>query len=142
MAMNKSRLALLLLLTFFTTATAQHLIQPQNKNALEKADVLYNTRRYDEARAELQRVIDDEPTNAEAFWLLGRVNQQLDEQEAAISAFKTAIFWEPHLIDAHLSLARIFLTRNKRSEAKKYIKLALEIDPANQEALALHKVSR
>jgi Tfp pilus assembly protein PilF len=113
--MNRFRLAVLLILAFFTTATAQRPDQAQRINPLQKA---------------------------EAFWLLGRVNQQLDEQEAAISAFKTAIFWEPHLIDAHLSLARIFLTRNKRSEAKKYIKLALEIDPANQEALALHKVSR
>ena len=137
------RLALLLVLTSFATATAQRPGPTQDQNSLlQKADELYNARRYDDARVELQRVIKYEPANAEAFWLLGRVNQQLDEQEAAISAFKTAIFWEPHLIDAHLSLARIFLTRNKRSEAKKYIKLALEIDPANQEALALHKVSR
>jgi Tfp pilus assembly protein PilF len=140
--MNRFRLAVLLILAFFTTATAQRPDQAQRINPLQKADELYNARRYDDARVELQRVIKYEPANAEAFWLLGRVNQQLDEQEAAISAFKTAIFWEPHLIDAHLSLARIFLTRNKRSEAKKYIKLALEIDPANQEALALHKVSR
>jgi len=142
MAMNKSRLALLLLLTFFTTATAQHLIQPQNKNALEKADVLYNTRRYDEARAELQRVIDDEPTNAEAFWLLGRINQQTHDHENAIAAYQTAIFWEPHLIDTYISVVRILLTRNKRSEAKKYIERALAIDPANQEVLALRKLSR
>ena len=90
------RLALLLVVTSFATATAQRPGPTQNQNSLlQKADELYNARRYDEARAELRRVIENEPTNAEAFWLLGRVNQQLHEQEAAIAAFQTAIFWEP-----------------------------------------------
>jgi cytochrome c-type biogenesis protein CcmH/NrfG len=137
------RLALLLVLTICATATAQHPEPAQNQNSLlQKADELYNARRYDEAQAELRRVIENEPTNAEAFWLLGRIHQQLHEQEDAIGAFQTAIFWEPHLIDTHISLVRIFLVQNKRSEAKKYIKLALAIDPANQEALVLRKLLR
>lgn len=136
------RLALLLVLSLFTTATAQRGLPSPNQNALEKADQLYNTRRYDDARAELRGVIENEPTNAEAFWLLGRINQQTHDYEEAIAAYQTAIFWEPHLIDTHISLLRILLAHNKRTEAKKYLKLALAIDPANQEVLALRKLSR
>ena len=138
--MNK--LALLLVLTICATVTAQRPDPAQNQNALQKAEELYNARCYDDARYELKRVVLEEPTNAEAYWLLGQVNQQLHDPQAAIDAFKTAIFWEPRLIDAHISLVRILLTRNKHSEAKKYLKWALEIDPANPEVLALHKISR
>jgi hypothetical protein len=54
---------------------------------------------------------------------------------------QTAIFWEPH-IETHITLVRILLAQNNRTEAKKYLKLALAIDPANQEVLALRKISR
>lgn len=132
------RLAVLFILTVFTTTPAQ---QP-DKHPLQTAEELYNARRYDDAHTVLQRVIEGEPTNAEAFWLLGLVSQQLDDPEAAISAYKTAIFWEPNRIDTHISLARILLARNQHSEAKKYIKLALAIDPANQEVQTLRRLSR
>jgi hypothetical protein len=53
--------------------------------------------------------LTNEPTNAEAYLLSGRINQRRSDQEAAIAALKTAIFWDPKLIDAHILLGRIFL---------------------------------
>jgi len=35
-------------------------------------------------------------------------------KEAAIAALKTAIFWDPKLIDAHILLGKIFLERGDR----------------------------
>ena len=78
-----------------------------------------------------------EPTSAEAFLLIGRINQRLGDQRAAISALKTAIFWESKTIDAHILLGRIFLDLNDRAQALTYARSAIDIDPNNQEAIGL-----
>ena len=82
-----------------------------------------------------------EPTNAEAFLLSGRINQRRGDQEAAIAALKTAIFWDPppKMIDAHILLGRIFLERGDLGEARKYASSAMNIDPNNPEAMALQR---
>jgi tetratricopeptide (TPR) repeat protein len=106
---------------------------------LVKARALYQEGRDDEALTELHRVLTNEPTNAEAYLLSGRINQRRSDQEAAIAALKTAIFWDPKLIDAHILLGRIFLERGDRGEATKFATSAMTIDPNNQEAIALQR---
>src|SRR6266550_1088532 len=67
------------------------------EDLLAKARDLYQAGRDDEALPELHRVVMLEPTNAEAYLLSGRINQRRGDQEAAIAALKTAIFWDPKL---------------------------------------------
>jgi tetratricopeptide (TPR) repeat protein len=121
------------------------LIEAANANnteeALNKIRDLYQQGRDDEALAEIRKVLIVEPTNAEAFLLSGRINQRRGDQEAAIAALKTAIFWDPppKMIDAHILLGRIFLERGDLGEARKYAVSAINIDPSNQEAMALQR---
>ena len=107
------------------------------EDLLAKARDLYQAGRDDEALPELHRVVMLEPTNAEAYLLSGRINQRRSDPEAAIAALKTAIFWDPKLIDAHILLGRIFLERGDLGEARKFATSATNIDPNNQEAIAL-----
>ena len=100
---------------------------------------LYQQGRDDEALAEIRKLLNMEPTTADAFLLSGRINQRRGDQEAAIAALKTAIFWDSRLIDAHILLGRIFLERGDIAEAKKYAASAIAIDPDNQEAMALQR---
>ena len=65
------------------------------QDLLIKARDLYQAGRDDEALPELHRVVMIEPTNAEAYLLSGRINLRRSDQEAAIAALKTAIFWDP-----------------------------------------------
>jgi len=109
------------------------------QDLLGKARDLYQAGRDDEALPELHRVVMIEPTNAEAYLLSGRINLRRGDQEAAIAALKTAIFWDSKLIDAHILLGRIFLDRGDRGEARKYALSAIAIDPNNQEAIALQR---
>jgi len=111
------------------------------QEALNKIRDLYEKGQDDEALAEIRKLLIIEPTNAEAFLLSGRINQRRGDQEAAIAALKTAIFWEPppKMIDAHILLGRIFLERGDLGEAKKYAASAMNIDPNNQEAMALQR---
>jgi tetratricopeptide (TPR) repeat protein len=106
---------------------------------LKKAREYYQSGRDDDALAELHRVVMIEPTNAEAYLLVGRIHLRRGDQEAAIAALKTAIFWDPKLIDAHIQLGKIFLDRGDRGEATKYASSAMSIDPTNQEAIALQR---
>lgn len=117
---------------------------PAKKNPhLEKAQGLYNARRDDEALVELRLALVDEPTNAEAFLLTGRIKLQAGDQEASIAALKTALFWDSQLIDAHILLGRVFLARRDLAEARKHVASALALDPNNAEAHALQRqVSR
>jgi tetratricopeptide (TPR) repeat protein len=111
------------------------------QEALNKIRDLYQQGRDDEALAEIRKVLIVEPTNAEAFLLSGRINQRRGDQEAAIAALKTAIFWDPppKMIDAHILLGRIFLERGDIGEARKYSVSAINIDSSNQEAMALQR---
>ncbi|HKQ52686.1 MAG TPA: tetratricopeptide repeat protein [Pyrinomonadaceae bacterium] len=106
---------------------------------LAQAQKLYQEGRDEEALQLLRRVLTLEPTSAEAFLLIGRINQRLGDQQAAISALKTAIFWESRTIDAHVLLGRIFLELGDRAQALSYARSAIQIDPNNQEAIALQR---
>ena len=101
----------------------------------------YSTGFHDEALVEIRKLLIIEPTNAEAFLLSGRINQRRGDQETAIAALKTAIFWDPppKMIDAQILLGRIFLERGDLGEARKYAATAMSIDPNNQEAIALQR---
>lgn len=106
---------------------------------LAQAQKLYQEGHDEEALQLLRRVLTLEPTSAEAFLLIGRINQRLGDQQAAISALKTAIFWESGTIDAHVLLGRIFLELGDRAQALSYARSAIQIDPNNQEAIALQR---
>jgi tetratricopeptide (TPR) repeat protein len=111
------------------------------EEALAKIRELYQQGRDDEAMVEIRKLMMIEPTSAQAFLLSGQINQRRGDQEAAIAALKTAIFWEHQrpLIEAHILLGRIFLERGDIGEARKYAASALTIDPNNQEAIALQR---
>lgn len=109
------------------------------QDLLAKARELYQAGRDDEALPELRRVLTIEPMSAEAYLLIGRINQRRGDQEAAISALKTAIFWDAKQIDAHILLGRIFLERGDRAMALTYARSAMQIDPNNQDAVALQR---
>ena len=111
------------------------------QESLNKIKDLYQQGRDDEAMVEIRKLLILEPTNAEGYLISGQINQRRGDQEAAIAALKTAIFWEnTHpLIDAHILLGRIFLERGDLGEARKYAASALTIDPNNPEAIALQR---
>src|SRR5439155_420174 len=90
----------------------------------------YNKGRDDEALAEIPKLFVIEPTNAEGFLMRGRIKQRQGEQETAIAALKTAIFWDSRVIDAHILLGRIFLERGDLGEARKYAAHEMKRAPA------------
>jgi predicted Zn-dependent protease len=111
------------------------------QDLLAKAREMYAAGRDDEALMELRDVVRIEPMNAEAYLMTGRIYQRRGELASAINQLKTSIFWdnERKLIDAHILLGRIFLERGDRTQAMAYAHTAMQIDPNNQEAIALQR---
>ncbi len=109
------------------------------QESLAKIRDLYEQGRDDEALTEIRKLLNIEPTTAEAFLISGRINQRRGDQEAAIAALKTAIFWDSRLIDAHILLGRIFLEKGDLGEARKYAASAIGINPDNPDAMALQR---
>lgn len=111
------------------------------QDLLAKARELYTAGHDDEALMELRNVVRVEPMNAEAYLLTGRIYMRRGELAPAISQLKASIFWdtEHKLIDAHILLGRIFLERGDRAQATAYMQSAIQIDPNNQEAIALQR---
>ncbi len=110
------------------------------QDLLVKARELYQAGRDEEALPELRRVLTIEPMSAEAYLLIGRINQRRGDLEASVSALRTAIFWDAKLIDAHILLGRIFIERGDRAQAMSHAKSAIGIDPNNAEAIALQRL--
>ena len=110
------------------------------QDLLVKARELYLAGRDEEALPELRRVLTIEPMSAEAYLLIGRINQRRGDLDAAISALRTAVFWEAKLIDAHILLGRIFIERGDRAQAMSHARSAMQIDPNNPEAMALQRL--
>lgn len=112
---------------------------PDKSRLLKRSIELYYLRRDQEALAELRRLAMEEPTNAEGYLLTAQINWRNADKDAAIAAAKTAVFWDPELIEAHILLAKVFLANGDRAQANKYINNALNIDPTNQEAITLRR---
>ena len=114
---------------------------PNAQDLLARARELYRQGRDDEALQELRNALRVEPMNAEAYLLIGRIDQRRGDLQAAISALKTSIFWDndAKLIDSRILLGRIFFERGDRAMALNYVRTALQIDPNNQEAIGLQR---
>ena len=91
--------------------------------------------------ATLRRVLVSEPMSAESFLLLGKIHLRRGDIDQAISSFKTSIFWDNRVIDAHVSLGKIYVEKRDCLQAKTYVASAQEIDAENQDVLALQRLS-
>lgn len=109
------------------------------EDLLKKSRELYKAGRDDEALAELRRVQTADPMNAEAYYLIGSIQLRRGEPEAAVSNLKTAVFWKTDLVEAYISLTKIFLEKKDVNQARTYIKTALQLAPDNQEVISLYR---
>lgn len=95
---------------------------------------------YDDAITTINNIIKIDPSNAEAYFMLGMVLRDQGETKRAITAFQTATEMDAKLIDAWISLGNIY-EANKNPKALDYYKTAIGIDPNNpyaQHALAFY----
>lgn len=111
----------------------------ETENLLNQARTHYKNGNDDEAMAVVRRVLAGEPMSAESYLILGKIHLRRGDLDQAVSSFKTAIFWDNRQIDAHVSLGKIYLERGDCLQVKNYSASSMEIDPENQDAIALQR---
>jgi tetratricopeptide (TPR) repeat protein/TolB-like protein len=114
--------------------TAQQISQRQS---LDRARQLILENNDAEAVNLIQRVLQIEATNAEAYFLRGIIYYRSKDAENAVKALRTAVSYDPRLIEAHIALGRLYLSRGERGLALAHSRQAVEIDPQNRDAIAL-----
>lgn len=106
-------------------------------DSVAQAKELYSQGKDEEALAVVLRVLADEPMNAESYLLIGKLHLRRGDIDQALSAFKTAVFWDNRLIEAHVLIGTIHVSKGDCLQAKNYAASAMEIDSDNSEAISL-----
>jgi tetratricopeptide (TPR) repeat protein len=126
----------LLLLGSVVIADARSKSQSQShtvdtRDALQKAALLVQHGRLDEADQQARIALDDPATRAVASSVLGTIRLQQNQLNESASFLETAIKLEPRLLGAHLTLAQVYTLQGKSQEAAAVFRKALELDPSN-----------
>ena len=89
-------------------------------------------RDFAKAEMELKRVIELNPRNEGAFYVLGFTELELKRPQQAREAFTQLLKLNPNSADAHSGLAAVFSFENKYSEALEEYKRTAQLDPEYQ----------
>lgn len=104
---------------------------------LQKAHAYEQRGQLAEAMAGYQGVVDREPGNTDALFLLGRGYCQTGRFEDGAALFRKVIALDPQHAPAHTLLGRVLAQGGDRQEALTCYERAIEADPNNAMALAL-----
>jgi len=106
------------------------------RKAFEKGSEAMHQQRWQESRTLLETAIANYPQYDVAYNLLGVVQIQLNEVEAARRSFSKAIEVNPDFAEAYRNLARISFAERKYEEADALLTKSLSTDSLNTWALA------
>ncbi|MBD2774161.1 CheR family methyltransferase [Iningainema tapete] len=85
---------------------------------LETARSLADSGKLNEAATQCQTYLNQNPTSAEAYVLLGQLRQALGNEEIALACFQKAIYLEPNYYEALVHLALLKEQRGDIASAK------------------------
>jgi tetratricopeptide (TPR) repeat protein len=115
-------------------------LTPQADQLLEAARNAFVAGRNEDALQALGKLLQIAPQNYDAHLLMGRVYERRGDFDRATNALKAAVFWNPKLGPAHVLLGRIAVLKSDCASAQVSANKALEIDPSDQDALALKRL--
>lgn len=102
----------------------------------EKAEKFYESGSYDKARVELQNVLQIDPKDIPARYLLAQVLEKTQDYGAAVQHYNGILAQDETHIDARIKLGEFYLLSQNFEQAKEHAKKALSYDSDNANALA------
>jgi tetratricopeptide (TPR) repeat protein len=110
-------------------------ISPDHIEAhLKKAQLYLVMKDYNNCAGSVQKVLELDPYNSDAFYIKGVVLDENKQTEKAILAFQSAVLYNPRHFDALMQLGYAYTSTNP-SMAMDYFRNVLKIDSTNHEAL-------
>jgi predicted Zn-dependent protease len=104
---------------------------------LDKIRGLHARNRYEESLEDLRALMDEDPTDPEVNYLLGKTLVHAGEPSLAIWPLRRAVESSEYAFDAGMLLARATLDSRTPEDAIGAVDIALAVEPDNVEALAL-----
>ncbi|MBC7884618.1 MAG: tetratricopeptide repeat protein [Saprospiraceae bacterium] len=101
---------------------------------LKMAELKYILEDYDSSILTVNEVVRIDPSNAEAFFMLGLNFRAIGDKERAISSFQTAVEMNSTLTDAWIILGEMY-EEKKDPRALKYFESAIFSNPKSMQAL-------
>src|SRR5207247_1303383 len=106
----------------------------QAQEALQRAAVLVQEGRLQEADQQARLALSDPQTRAAACSVLGAIRLHQDRLREGADLLQEAIRLDPHLLGAHLNLAQVYTLRGEDALAVPVFRRVLELDPPNAAA--------
>ncbi|MBP1737974.1 MAG: hypothetical protein H6Q48_267 [Deltaproteobacteria bacterium] len=110
------------------------------KTHLLKGYRLHRQKNYKEALAELNKAIEIDPSNAEAYYWRGRTLVSMGRLDQGVDDFKTAVKFKPDYAEAYDNLGWLASKRGEVDEGIAYLTKSIELKPEN--AWAFYNRSR
>lgn len=105
---------------------------------LKLSEFQFILKQYDQSLATLERIRTIDPQNAEMFYMAGLVFEDMGDDDKAIASFQSAADVDPELIEAWISLGKLWGKReNGRKLAFQFFDNALRVD--SNSVVALHE---
>jgi len=103
-------------------------LDPFDTDALAaQALTLQQQRRYEEAAAALREAIERDPNNYFPYLLLGSVQLDMEDPEAAVESYRDVLELNPNATSASIYMAQTLIGQDRLQEAKEeYLKLERE----------------
>ena len=122
-------LALLVTCVVAADSRADALSQVEGPQALQKAAMLVQQGRLEQADEQARLALADPTTKAPANSVLGAIRLRQNRLEESAKFLEEAIRLEPRLLGAHLNLAQVYALQEKRKLAVGIYRRVLELDP-------------
>ncbi|MFZ5906238.1 MAG: tetratricopeptide repeat protein [Nitrospirota bacterium] len=104
--------------------------QPNNEAILYLLGIVYaGLGEYDSAVKNLERLLELNPENADAYLALGGICHQQGLSDKSVRFYQQAIGIDPDLGEAHENLGDIFRDSHQPDEAMRHYKKALQLSP-------------
>jgi tetratricopeptide (TPR) repeat protein len=101
------------------------------KAYLVKGYRLHRQKNYREALAELNKAIEIDPKNAEAYYWRGRTLVSLERPDQGVDDFKAAVKFMPDYAEAYDQLGWLASARGQVDEGIAYLTKSIELKPEN-----------
>lgn len=85
---------------------------------LERGKAYMAEENWDKARVEIKNVLQIDPKSAEAFYLIGQVEEKQQEWAKAFANYSRAVGLDPELIDARSRLAQFYMMQANAAKAE------------------------
>lgn len=97
---------------------------------LEKGKAYIEEQNYDKARIEIKNVLQIDPKYADAYYVMGQINEQGKDFRKAMGNYNKAIELDPQHIEAKVGLAKIYVIAGTEDYINKARELLNEVDKA------------